>query len=67
MISDIRVLHQDYVWHIADIHKLKYPNIARQAISYHPNIVWQEKKKSKTDKSSIREDQDCSMIDMVVT
>ena len=39
MISDIRVLHQDYVWHIADIHKLKYPNIARQAISYHPNIV----------------------------
>ena len=39
VISHIRVLHQDYVWHIADIHKLKYPNIARWAISYHPNIV----------------------------
>ena len=24
---------------IADIHKLKYPNIARRMISYHANIV----------------------------
>ena len=27
VISHIRVLHQDYGWRIADIHKLKYPNI----------------------------------------
>ena len=39
VISHIRVLHQDYGWRIADIHKLKYPNIARRTISYHANIV----------------------------
>ena len=33
------VLHQDYGWRIADIHKLKYPNIARRMLSYHANIV----------------------------
>ena len=39
VISHIRVLHQDYGWRIADIHKLKYPNIARRTINYHENIV----------------------------
>ena len=39
MISHIRFLHQDYGWRIADIHKLKYPNIARRTINYHANIM----------------------------
>ena len=39
VISHIRVLNQDCGWSIADIHKLKYPNIARGTISCHANIV----------------------------
>ena len=65
VISHIRVLHQDYGWRIADIHKLKYRNIAWRTTSYHTKIVT-GKKKSKTDVRSARADQDCSMIDMVV-
>ena len=39
VISHVRVLHQGYGWRMADIQKLKYPNIARRTISYHANIA----------------------------
>ena len=44
VISHIRVLHQDYGWRIADIHKLKYRNIAWRTTSYHTKIVTGKKK-----------------------
>ena len=65
VISYVRVLHQGYSWRMADIQKLKYPNIARRTIS-HMQTSRQEKKKSKTDESSTKADQDCSMIVMAV-
>ena len=39
VISYVRVLHQGYSWRMADIQKLKYPNIARRTISHHANIA----------------------------
>ena len=44
VISHVRVLHQGYGWRMADIQKLKYPNIARRTISYHANIATGKKK-----------------------